>query len=91
MMSLRVKAIISGIVIEGVLFASMHVDGWGPCGPNTQLGVVTTILQIPGVILAAPFAWLHLPSVLDIPIFFICCSLFWALISYAFLITRDKR
>lgn len=90
-MSLRVKAIISGIVIESVLFALMYADGWGPCGPNTQLGVVATLLQIPGVIFAAPFTWLHLPSALDTPIFFVCSGLFWVLISYAFLITRDKR
>jgi hypothetical protein len=90
-MSLREKAIISGVVIEGVLFSLMYADGWGPCAPNTQLGVVTTLLQIPGVIIAAPFAWLPLPSILETPIFFVCSSLFWTLISYAVLRTRSKH
>jgi len=87
-MSLRVKAIISGIVIESVLFALMHADGRGPCGPSSSLGFVMMLFHFPGAMLAAPFTWMHLPSSMNTPVLFFCSSVWWGFISYAFLVTR---
>ena len=91
-MTLRMKAFISGIVIEGILFSLMYwIDGWGPCGPSSSFGFVLMLFHFPGSMLAIPFAWMHLPSSMDAPVLFVCSSVWWIFISYAFLVTRDRR
>lgn len=90
-MSLRVKAIISGIVIEAVLFSLMYADGWSPCGPGSSMGFVMMLFHFPGAMLAAPFAWMGMPSSWGNLVLLFCSAVWWSFISYAFLVTRDRR
>ena len=90
-MSLRVKAIISGIVIESILFSLMYPGGWGPCGPSSSLGFIMMLFHFPGSMLTAPIFWMGLPESWSMPMLLVGSSVWWAFISYAFMVTRDRR
>lgn len=85
------KATISGISIEGIMFSLMYAGGVGPCGPSSSLGFVMMLFHFPGSMLAAPFFWMGLPDSLSMPALLVSSSIWWAFISYAFMVTRDRR
>ncbi len=90
-MNLWTKAIIIGVAIEGILFSLMHGIGWGPCGPGSPLGAVVMLLHFPAVLLMMPFNFAAWPKWMEMPALFFFASLFWTLITYAFLVTRDRK
>ena len=90
-MNLWGKSIISGIAIEGILFSLMCASGWGPCGPGSPLGFIVMLAHFPATMLALPFSYLNLPDWAPMPLLFATASIWWILLSYAFLVTRDRK
>ena len=80
-MSLRMKAIISGIVIESVLLALMFsgiADG-GSCKPE-GFGLMLIMLHYPALILEP-----YLPPLVVLPVVAIVCAAGWSLVAFLFL------
>lgn len=90
-MSRWTKSIIVGIAIEGILFSMMYGIGWGPCGPASPAGAVVTLMHFPAVMLMLPFSFVEWPKWMEGPMLFGFASLWWTMISYAFLVTRDRK
>jgi hypothetical protein len=90
-MSLWGKAIISGIVMEGILFSLLCASGWGPCGPGSPVGFVLMLAHFPATMLALPVSGLDLPDWIMMPLLFALACIWWILISYAFLVTRGRK
>lgn len=90
-MSLWTKAILIGVVIEGILFSLMQASEFGPRGLGTSVGVVLAWVHIPAFFLMMPFGFVEWPKWVEAPMLFFFACLFWTLITYAFLVTRDRK
>ena len=49
------------------------------------------LLHFPAVLLMMPFNFAAWPKWMEMPALFFFASLFWTLITYAFLVTRDRK
>ena len=88
-MNLWTKAILIGVAIEGVLFALICGES-GPCAPSS-MGLIGILSHFPAMMLVWPLSGLDLPDWSYKPLLFAFGCLFWTLITYAFLVTRDRK
>jgi hypothetical protein len=65
--SLRL-AIILGFTIEVIFVVLMALGRYGPCGPNSSLGVLLVLFHYPGALLASPICSHSDPSHASIPL-----------------------
>lgn len=79
-MSLRVKTVITGGLIEAVLFTAMNMAQSGPCGPATQWGALLILLHIPSAAMLVPVAWMMPNDQWFAALWFVSASLLWALL-----------
>ena len=49
------------------------------------------LAYFPATMLALPFSYLHLPDWALMPLLFAIASIWWILLSYAFLVTRERK
>ena len=87
-MSLRVKAIISGIAIEFLLMG-LFIPMLGGIGPPL-LATMLYVLHYPGTWLIGSFSFLQLSALQAILLIIVIYSAIWSFVIYAFLRWRKR-
>ncbi len=90
-MSLWGKAIISGILVGGILFSLFFIVGGEGGRSLSPVGFVLLLAHFPVVWLGEMMFGMGLPDGVNLSILFSLSSVMWILLSYAFLVTRDRK